>query len=136
MLQRFWGSLNWIADFYKDWAKICSFLYDKLKRKPSTWPTAHTQAIQRIKLKLVKELPGLNIPRPQAYKRILHIWKASTSDIRCGGILKQRMDKNNKDSRFTFGIWNQPRKNILLLKETFSYTNWLKKFELILNQVC
>lgn len=41
---------------------------------------------------------------------MLLTWKTSASDIECGGILKQRIDKNNKDSRFTSGIWESTQK--------------------------
>lgn len=33
MLQRFLGSLRYIANFYKDLAKNCALLYNKLKKE-------------------------------------------------------------------------------------------------------
>ncbi|KAL5773470.1 hypothetical protein ACOSQ2_013394 [Xanthoceras sorbifolium] len=66
-LQRFLGSLNYLADFYKDLAKDAKPLFARLKKNPGPWTEACTKAVQRIKMK-AKELPCLAIPHPDAFK--------------------------------------------------------------------
>ena len=36
-LQRFLGSLNYVADFYKDMRKKCNPLFDRLESNPPPW---------------------------------------------------------------------------------------------------
>ncbi|KAG5570655.1 hypothetical protein H5410_060421 [Solanum commersonii] len=55
-LQRFLGSLNYIAPFVKDLAKDTAILYDRLKNNLNAWSDDHTEAIKRIKEK-VKTFP-------------------------------------------------------------------------------
>jgi hypothetical protein len=45
-LQRFLGSLNYIADFYKDLRKYCKPLFDRLKGNPSPWTDIHTAIVK------------------------------------------------------------------------------------------
>ncbi|KAL5865604.1 hypothetical protein ACOSQ3_003118 [Xanthoceras sorbifolium] len=75
-LQRFLGSLNYLADFYKDLAKDAKPFICK----------ACTKAVQRIKMK-AKELPCLAIPHPNAFK----IVETSASEYGYGDILKQEL---------------------------------------------
>lgn len=42
MLKRLQKVLNHIVDFYKELAKDCAVLYDRLKKKPPAWTTTHT----------------------------------------------------------------------------------------------
>lgn len=62
-LQRFLGCLNYIADYYQNFAIDSKILYERLKKNPVPWTNEHTSAIQKIKLK-VKQLPCLSIPHP------------------------------------------------------------------------
>lgn len=62
-LQRFLGSLNYIADFYKELAIDAAPLYKRLNKKPSEWSEECTKAVQKIKFK-AKSLPCFNIPNP------------------------------------------------------------------------
>lgn len=64
MLQKFLESLNYIADLYKDLARDCAILYDRLKKKLLEWTPVHTQPVKRLQLK-AKGLPYLNIFYPQ-----------------------------------------------------------------------
>jgi virulence-associated protein VapD len=57
-LQWFLGSLNFIADFYKDLQKHCKPLFDRLQNNPSTWTNIHTSLVREIKIH-VKTLPCL-----------------------------------------------------------------------------
>ncbi|KAL5861837.1 hypothetical protein ACOSQ4_003133 [Xanthoceras sorbifolium] len=66
-LQRFLGSLNYLADFYKDLAKDGKPLFARLKKNPGSWTEACTKAVQRI-ISKAKELPCLAIPHPDAFK--------------------------------------------------------------------
>ncbi|KAK2980888.1 hypothetical protein RJ640_011362 [Escallonia rubra] len=86
-LQRFLGSLNYIADFYQDLYKDTKVLYQRLQKNPPPWTIVHTQAIHRIKLR-AKTLPCLCLPLPEAFK----IVETDASDIGYGGILKQKVD--------------------------------------------
>jgi hypothetical protein len=65
-LQRFLGSLNYIADFYKDLRKYCKPLFDRLKGNPSPWIDVHTAIVKQIKIH-VKTLPYLGIPSDHAF---------------------------------------------------------------------
>ena len=60
-LQRFLGSLNYIADFYQNLRQQCKLLFDRLRTNPSPWTPAHTTVVQHIK-QYVKTLPCLGIP--------------------------------------------------------------------------
>lgn len=66
-LQRFLGSLNCIADFYKDLAKDAKPLFERLRTNPHEWSNEHTTAAQKIKVK-IKEIPYLAIAQRDAFK--------------------------------------------------------------------
>ncbi|KAL5846543.1 hypothetical protein ACOSQ3_010067 [Xanthoceras sorbifolium] len=85
-LQRFLGSLNYLADFYKDLAKDAKPLLARLKKNPIPWTEACTKAVQRIKMK-AKELPCLAIPHLDAFK----IVEIDASKYGYRGILKQEL---------------------------------------------
>ncbi|CAK8530641.1 unnamed protein product [Lathyrus sativus] len=51
-LQRFLGSLNYIADYYKNLAKDTAILHTRLGKNPGPWTNKHSQAVQRIKNKV------------------------------------------------------------------------------------
>ncbi|GAV86527.1 LOW QUALITY PROTEIN: hypothetical protein CFOL_v3_29957, partial [Cephalotus follicularis] len=42
-LQRFLGSLNYIRDFIPNLQKLCTPLYQRLKKSPPPWTDTHTQ---------------------------------------------------------------------------------------------
>lgn len=122
MLQRVWGSLNYIVDVYKDLAKDCAILCDRFKKKIPAWTPAHTKVVKTIKLK-GKELPCLNIPNPQAYK----IVEIDVTDVGYGGMLKQMTNENEQLVRFTSSIWNPAQKNYSTIKkEILVIVNLLK----------
>ena len=102
-LQRFLGSLNYVADFYKDMRKQCKPLFDRLKTNPPPWPDVHTSLVKQIKSH-VKTLLCLGIPNVGAFK----IVETDASDIGYGGILKQRVSLGSPEQivRFYSGIWN------------------------------
>ncbi|KAL5779429.1 hypothetical protein ACOSQ2_010166 [Xanthoceras sorbifolium] len=83
-LQRFLGSLIYLADFYKDLAKDAKPLFARLMKSPGSWTEACTKAVQKIKSK-AKELPFLAIPHPDAFK----IVETDASEYGYGGIMKQ-----------------------------------------------
>ncbi|XP_059461768.1 pleiotropic drug resistance protein 1-like [Corylus avellana] len=60
-LQRFLGSLNYVAEFYQNLRKHCKPSYDHLKSNPPPWTDLHTSIVQEVK-KYVKTLPYLGIP--------------------------------------------------------------------------
>ena len=57
-LQRFLGSLNYVADFYKDMRKQCKPLFDRLQNNPPPWSDVHTSLVKQIKSH-VKTFPVL-----------------------------------------------------------------------------
>jgi hypothetical protein len=83
-LQRFLGSLNYIADFYKDLRKYCKPLFYRLQSNPLPWTDVHTSIVKQIKVH-VKTLPCLGIPSNNAFK----IVEIDASEIGFRGILKQ-----------------------------------------------
>ena len=102
-LQRFLGSLNYIAGFYKDLRKQCKPLFDHLQNNPSPWTDTHTFLVEQIKSH-VKTLPCLGIPTVNAFK----IVETDASDIGFGGVLKQRvsLDSSEQIVRFYSRVWN------------------------------
>ena len=46
LLQRFLGSLNYVADFYKDMRKQCKLLFDRLQSNPPPWSDVHTSLVK------------------------------------------------------------------------------------------
>ncbi|KAK2971279.1 hypothetical protein RJ640_001305 [Escallonia rubra] len=124
-LQRFLGSLNYIADVYQDLYKDTKVLYQRLQKNPQPWTIVHTQAIRRIKLR-AKTLPCLCLPLPEAFK----IVETDASDIGYGGILKQKVDGKEQLVRFTSGHWNTAQQNYSTIKkEILSIVNCILKFE-------
>ena len=102
-LQRFLGSLNYVADFYKDMRKQCKPLFDRLQNNPPPWSDVHTSLVKQIKSH-VKTLPCLGIPIVDAFK----IVETDASDIGYGGILKQRISPESSEQIVCFysGIWS------------------------------
>src|SRR5262249_3614238 len=63
-LQRFLGSLNYIADFYKNLAQDAKPLFERLKKNPPEWSEQHTQSVKLIKIR-AKQLPCLALANPE-----------------------------------------------------------------------
>jgi hypothetical protein len=96
-LQRFLGSLNYIADFYKDLRKYCKPLFDRLQNNPPPWTDIHTSIVRQIKVH-VKTLPCLGIPSDNAFK----IVETDASEIGFGGILKQLVSPGSPEQIVRF----------------------------------
>ena len=132
-LQRFLGSLNYVADFYKDLRKNCKPLFDCLQSNPPPWNNIHTSLIKKIKSH-VKTLPCLGIPTANAFK----IVETDASDIGYRGILKQKVSpySSEKIVRFYSGVWNTAQLNYSTIKkEILSIILCLSKFQSdLLNQ--
>ncbi|KAI8535201.1 hypothetical protein RHMOL_Rhmol10G0155500 [Rhododendron molle] len=132
-LQRFLGSLNYIAEFYKDLRKICQPLFDRLKINPPPWTSVHTNLVKRVKTH-VKTLPCLGIPTINSFKII----QTDASEIGYGGILLQKTDSTSDEQivRFHSGRWNSAQTNYSTIKkEILSIVLCVSKFQDdILNQ--
>lgn len=113
-LQRFLGSLNYVADFIPKICHTCKPLFDRLKKNPSPWTPDHTKVVVTIK-RMVKTFPCLGIPTPDAFM----IVEAEVSDIGYGGILKQKVspDSSKQLVRYTSEIWNFAQKNYSTVKK-------------------
>ncbi|CAN4091661.1 unnamed protein product [Withania somnifera] len=82
-LQRFLGSLKYVADFIPKVRNICKLLYDRLKKTRVQWEKEQIEALLKIK-EIVKNLPCLGIPNPD----FIMIVETDASEIGYGGILK------------------------------------------------
>ena len=91
-LQRFLGSLDYVADFYKYMRKKCKPLFDRLKSNPPPRSDVHTSLVKQVKSH-VKTLPCLGIPTVDAFK----IVETGASDIGYDGILKQRVSLESSE---------------------------------------
>ena len=91
-LQRFLGSLNYIAEFYKYLSKQCKPLFDQLQNNPPPWSNSHTSFVKQIKSR-VKTLPCLGIPTINDFK----IVEIDASDIGFRGSLPVE-DRNESNS--------------------------------------
>ena len=113
-LQRFLGSLNYIADFYKGLRKQCKPLFDWLQNNPPPWIDIHTSLVKQIKSH-VKTLPCLGIFTINAFK----IVETDASDIGYGGILKQHVSPDSPEQivRFHSGVWNNAQINYSTIKK-------------------
>ena len=100
-LQRFLGSLNYVADFYKDMRKQCKPLFDLLKSNPPPWSDIHTSLVKQIKSH-VKTLPCLGIPTIGAFK----IVETNASNIGYGDILKRRVSLGSPEQIVRFYFWD------------------------------
>ena len=102
-LQWFLGSMNYVADFYKDMRKQYKPLFDCLQNNPPPWSDVYTSLVKQIKSH-VKTLPCFGIPTVNAFK----IVETDAFDIGYGGILKQKVSPESSEQIFYFysGIWN------------------------------
>lgn len=126
-LQRFLGSLNYVADFIPDIRKICEPLYKRLRKNPIPWSLEQTNTVRKIKA-IVQKLPCLGIPNPEAFM----IVETDASNEGYGGILKQQNPSKTPEQlvRFTSGIWNSAQKNYSTVKkEILSIVLCITKFQ-------
>ena len=79
-LQRFLGSLNYVAKFYPNLRILIKPLFQRLKKNHVPWSEEHTLIVKQIKSQ-VKELPCLGILH-------LPIIETDASNIGYGGIFK------------------------------------------------
>ena len=86
-------------------------LNKRLGKNPPQWSDAHTRAVQEIKAK-VKSLPILYIADDEAFK----IVESDASDIGWGGILKQKVDKEEQVVQFASGVWNPAEQNYSVIE--------------------
>jgi hypothetical protein len=77
------GNLNYISHFYKGCAQDKKILNNRLKKNPSPWIEAHSQAVKSIKAK-AKKLPILYISDDDLPK----IVETDASNIGWGAVLK------------------------------------------------
>ena len=126
-LQRFLGSLNYIAPYYKDLIQDTAILYDRLKKNPKPWTPHHTETVKRIKSK-VKTLPCLMLSNPNWEK----IVETDASEIGFGGILTQVNPETKQVFlvRFHSGKWNDTQKNYATIaKEILAIVKCILKFQ-------
>ena len=97
-LQRFLRSLNYVSDFIQDLSQLCAPLRQRLKKNSVPWNENHTKIVKTVKSR-VKTLPCLALIDLKAFK----IVETDGSEIGYGGILKQRIDNQEKLVRYTSG---------------------------------
>ena len=95
-LQRFSGSLNYVSDFNQDLSQLCASLRQKLKKNFVPWNKDHTKVVKIVKSR-VKTLSCLALADPDAFKSV----EIDSSDIGYGGILKQKINNQEKLGRYT-----------------------------------
>jgi hypothetical protein len=126
-LQRFLGSLNYIAEFYHNLRHLCKPLFQRLQKNPPPWTEEHTSMVKQIKSH-VKSLPCLGIPLPLAFK----IVETDASEIGYGGILKQKVKPDSAEQlvRYHSGNWNSAQQNYSTIKkEILSIVLCISKFQ-------
>jgi len=132
-LQRFLGSLNYVADFYQNLRKKCKPLFDRLQKNLPPWTEIHTCVVKEVKLH-VQTLPCLGIPIIESFK----IVETDASDIGYGGILKQQVHSNQPKQivHFHSSVWNSAQRNYSTInKEILSIVLCISKFQdYLLNQ--
>ncbi|KAK2370424.1 hypothetical protein QL285_083475 [Trifolium repens] len=126
-LQRFLGCVNYVADFIPNIRIICLPLFKRLKKNPPPWDETMSQSIRQIK-QLIKRLPCLGIPDPQAFL----IVETDSSDAGFGGILKQRLPESSIEQvvRYYSGTWNPAQLNYSTIKkEVLAIVLCITKFQ-------
>ena len=114
-MQRFLGCLNYVSDYFEDLRIICEPLYKRLWKKAPTWTEHHTNLVKEIK-QIVKHLPCINIPHPNA----LLIVESDASNLGYGGILKQEYSNQVHLVRYHSGIWLGAQINYSTIKKEVS----------------
>ncbi|CAJ2671410.1 unnamed protein product [Trifolium pratense] len=106
---------------------ICLPLFKRLKKNPPPWDDTMSQSIRQIK-QLVKRLPCLGIPDPQAFL----IVETDSSDLGFGGILKQKLPESSLEQvvRYYSGTWNPAQLNYSTIKkEVLAIVLCITKFQ-------
>ena len=104
---------------------MCAPLRQRLKKNPVPWNEDHTKIVKIVKSK-VKTLPCLALADPTAFKFV----ETDASDIGYGGILKQKIDTQEKLVRYTSGTWNNAQLNYnTIKKEILSIVLCISKFQ-------
>ena len=124
-MQRFFGSLHYVADFYPNLRILIKPLFQRLKKNPAPWTDEHTQVVKQVKSQ-VKELPCLGILHPEAFPII----ETDASNIGYGGILKQDFENKVSIVIFHSGIWSGPQMNYSTVKkEILAIVLCIQKFQ-------
>lgn len=127
-LQRFLGFLNYVSNFYQDCASDRKILNKRLGKNPPDWSNIHTKAVQKIKAK-VKSLPILYVADDQAF----NIVESDASNVGWGGVLKQRIGKEEQVVQFASGALNLAKQNYYVIeREVKAAWNCIRKFEVYL----
>ena len=87
-----------MSDFIQDLSQLCAPLRQRLEKNLVSWNEDHTKIVKTVKSR-VKTLPCLALADPKAFK----IVETDASNIGYGGILKQRIDNQEKLVRYTLG---------------------------------
>ena len=100
-LQHFLRSLNYVSNFIRDLSQLCAPFRQKLKKNLVPWNEDHTKIVKIVKSK-VKTLPCLALANLEAFK----IVETDASNIGFCGILKQKVDNQERLVKYTSGTWN------------------------------
>ena len=111
-LQRFLGSLNYVAEFYQNLRILIKPLFQRLKKNHLLRCEELTQIVKQVKSQ-VKELPCLGILHPDAFPII----ETDASNIGYGRIFKQDFENNISIVRFHSSIWSGPKENYSTVKK-------------------
>ena len=87
-----------MSNFIRDLSQLCAPFRQKLKKNLVPWNEDHTKIVKSK----VKTLPCLALANPEAFK----IVETDASNIGFGGILKQKVDNQERLVRYTSGTWN------------------------------
>ena len=107
-LQRFFGCVNYVADFPPNLGNS-----QTMKKNPFAWSHEHNQIVEHIKSK-IKWLPCRGILKAHAFM----IVQTDVSDKGFERILKQRLDPNPEQLvRCHIGTWTWPPVHYSTIKE-------------------
>ena len=124
-LQRFLGSLNYVAEFYPNLRILIKPLFQRLKKSPAPWSKEHTQIVKQVKSQ-VKELSCLGILLPDVFPII----ETDASNIGYDGILKQDFENKIFIVIFYSSIWSGPQENYSTVKkEILAIVLCIQKFQ-------
>ena len=98
-LQRFVGSLKYVAEFYPNLRILIKSLFQRLKKNYIPWSVKHTEIVKQV-MSQVKKLLRLGIFHLDAFSII----ETNVSNIGYGGILKQDLENKISIIGFHFGI--------------------------------
>ena len=111
-----------MSDFIQDLSQLCAPLRQRLKKNPVPWNEDHTKIVKSR----VKTLPCLALSDPTTFK----IVETDASDNGYGGILKHKIDTQEKLVRYTSGTWNNAQLNYSTIKkEILSIVLCISKFQ-------